>query len=292
MNDQDILLNYLTNACDKIGKLLKYNFDKTIFESDSTNISGDNVKKIDIMAHNIFEEEFKDCKLIGGIASEELEEPIIFDENKPYVLIIDPLDGSSNIDVNITTGSIFSIYKVNDKITNDSFLQDSSKIIMAGFSLYGPSTALVVADNNGVKQYQILNGVLKEYHESIQCPEFGGIFSMNPSNYFKWDPFDRELYSELITFYNQFRYVGSLVAEIHRLLHKGGLFAYPKDNKNADGKLRLIYECIPMAYIISKAGGYGSNGKKNLLKIKPKHLHQKSPLYVGSSAVMKKYIAL
>lgn len=288
MNDIEIILQHLTNACDEVGKLLKYNFDTSIFDTVCINSSGDKVKKIDILAHDIFEEEFRTCSLIGGIASEEKEEAIIFDENKPYVLIIDPIDGSSNIDINVTVGSIFSVYKSNDKITQKTFLQNGKNIVCAGYSLYGPSTSLIFAHNHKVMQYQVLNGKLELYDDNIIMPNnlHSGVFSMNTSNYFRWSQNVKMLYSELLSNHTVFRYVGSLVAEVHRTIKKGGFYAYPGDSQNQNGKLRLVYECFPMAYIIEAAGGICSNGIKRMLDVVPCTLHEHSPLFLGSKVVM------
>jgi len=288
MNNTDIFLKHLTSACDKIGKLLKYNSDKTIFDETVVNASGDMVKKIDVLCHNIFEEEFRNCSLVGGIASEELDEPVIWNENGLYVLIIDPLDGSLSANLNITVGSIFTIYKSNGKITKETFLQNGSKIFCAGYSLYGPSTSLIFAHKNKATQYQILNGELKKYKDKLTILDnfYDGIFSMNASNYFRWDKKDQQLYAELISNFKVFRYVGSLVAEVQRTIMSGGFYAYPKDSKNTNGRLRLVYECIPMAYIIKCAGGLCGNGEKSLLDVKPKELHEKSPIYFGSYSVV------
>lgn len=287
------IMECIVTACDRISNVLRYNLDATIFNYVSTNLSGDKVKQIDLLCHNIFEEELKKSNLIGGIASEECDDVIIFNEKNKYIVVLDPLDGSSNIDINITTGSFFTIYKVNKKITKESFLQKGYSAICAGYSLYGASTSLVIATKNNVEQYQLINNKL-ELYKQIKCPENGknNSFSMNSGNYNKWNEFNQSLFNNGISNHNSFRYVGSLVAELHRTLLNGGMFIYPGDDKNQKGKLRLLYECIPAAFILTNAGGMASNGDENILNIEPKSLHEKSPLYIGSygeNSLMKHY---
>ena len=216
-----------------------------------------------------------------------------------YVLLFDPLDGSSNIDVNISIGTIFSIYKrvspPGKPGTVEDVLQQGMHQIAAGYVVYGSSTILVYSTGHGVHGFT-LDPSFGEFllsHQNIRIPKKSKIYSINEGNYKYWHPglkkYIKYLQEEDTTTERPYssRYVGSMVADIHRSLLYGGIFMYPADSRNAMGKLRLMYECNPMAYIIEAAGGRASNGKQRILELKPKSLHERTPVFIGSEYDVK-----
>ncbi len=261
------------------------------------NIHGEDVKKLDVYAHETLINAMNHGGHLCVMASEE-EENLIYipTENKigKYVLLFDPLDGSSNIDVNISIGTIFSIYrrksKGNGPGTIEDCLQKGTEQVASGYIVYGSSTILVYTTGNGVYGFT-LDPAVGEFllsHDNIRIPTKGKIYSINEGNYLYWD----DGLKKYIKYLQQHdketgrpysaRYVGSLVADFHRNLIYGGIFMYPRDNKNPNGKLRLIYECNPLAFIVEQAGGKASNGYQRILDIEPKELHQRVPLFIGS----------
>ena len=262
------------------------------------NVHGEQVKKLDMFAHDIMIRALDHTGHFCVMASEE-EEDIIHIPAKhkigKYVLLFDPLDGSSNIDANISIGTIFSIYK---RITPDDTpgtledcLQPGYKQEAAGYIVYGSSTILVYSTgHHGVHGFT-LDPAFGEFilsHEDIKIPEKGRIYSANEGNYLKWPQGVKNYikYLQSHTFDEkpyQARYVGSMVADLHRTLLYGGIFMYPSDLQHyASGKLRLMYECNPMAFIIETAGGRAIDGKKRILEIQPTKLHERTPVYMGS----------
>jgi fructose-1,6-bisphosphatase I len=263
-----------------------------------TNIQGEEVQKLDEFAHHILINFFSYRGQIAAIGSEEAEEiiPINLQSGK-YILMIDPLDGSSNIDVNIPIGTIFSIYKrekIGGQLTAEEFLQKGEKQLAAGYVLYGASTMLVYTTGNGVNGFT-LDPQIGEFfltHPEIKIPVHAKYYSINDSD---WHNLSGALQNYLTDIHNRAasnanplstRYVGSLVADLHRNLLKGGIFIYPPTNKKPTGKLRLIYEANPVAFIIEQAGGAATNGQENILALQPQDLHQRTPLYFGSSLEM------
>jgi fructose-1,6-bisphosphatase I len=231
------------------------------------------------------------------MASEE-EEDIIHIPDKfkigKYVLIFDPLDGSSNIDANISIGTIFSIYRRTSSDgkpgTLHDCLQQGMNQVAAGYVVYGSSTILIYTAGHGVHGFT-LDPSFGEFilsHENIRCPEKGSIYSINEGNYKYWHPglkkYIKYLQEEdkLTGRPYSSRYIGSMVADIHRNLLYGGIFMYPADSRHPDGKLRLMYECNPMAFIVEAAGGVAVDGTKRILEILPESLHQKTPIFIGS----------
>jgi fructose-1,6-bisphosphatase I len=265
------------------------------FTGDS-NVHGEKVKKLDIFAHDMMIRAMDHGGHLGVMASEEEEDiihiPSHFKTGK-YVLLFDPLDGSSNIDANISIGTIFSIYKrisTNGPGTLEDCLQPGSKQVAAGYIVYGSSTILVYTAGHGVHGYT-LDPSFGEFilsHENIQIPSKGRIYSINEGNYKYWHPglkkyikYLQDEDEETGRPYSS-RYIGSMVADIHRNLLYGGIFMYPADSRNPHGKLRLIYECNPVSFIVEAAGGKSSDGKNRILDIQPENLHQRIPIYVGS----------
>lgn len=271
-------------------------------DAGTTNVQGEDVKKLDIYANNQFLGVLRHGISCAGIASEELEDIVAFDDpvsvNSKYICLFDPLDGSGNIDVNVSIGTIFSVYRrVTEKgkpVTLQDFLQPGREQVAAGYIVYGSSTMLVYATRRGVNGFT-LDPSIGEFtmsHPNITAPEFGRIYSVNHGNFFQYE----EGVKEYITAcqkkdktnggpYTQ-RYLGSMVADVHRNLIKGGIFMYPGTTDKPNGKLRLLYECNPFAFILEVAGGKATNGKERILDVIPHKLHQRSPFFVGSSGMM------
>ncbi len=264
----------------------------------SVNIQGEEVKKLDHYANTQFLGVLKHGISCAGIASEEMEDPVSFTDpismNSKYVCMFDPLDGSGNIDVNVSIGTIFGIYRrITERgipVRTEDFLQPGNRQVAAGYIIYGSSTVLVYATTNGVNGFT-LDPAIGEFslsHPHIKCPQSGKLYSVNHGNFFQFSSGIRDyitLCQEKGTRdggpYSQ-RYIGSMVADVHRNLIKGGIFMYPGTTERPEGKLRLMYECNPMAYIVEKAGGIATDGFQRILEKVPESLHQRSPLFIGS----------
>jgi len=261
--------------------------------TESKNIHGETQQKLDIYANEKIIEFLKHTGVVYSMASEEMDNALIFEEGN-YALVFDPLDGSSNIDVNVSVGTIFGIYKKTSEGV-ESLLQKGNKLICAGYVIYGSSTMFVYTTGVSVNGFT-LDRSIGEYflsHPDIKIPEHGKIYSINESNYYRWS----KGIQEYVNFIKQhperqytLRWVGTLVADFHRNLLKGGVFLYPEDAKNKNGKLRLVYEANPMAFIIEKAGGAATDGKERILDIQPENLHQRVPLIIGSKYEVDKYV--
>jgi len=262
-----------------------------------SNVHGEQVKKLDVYANEQFISSLSTGGEVCGIASEENEEIIPIDnavsKNAKYVVSMDPLDGSSNIDVNVSIGTIFSIYRrvsLKGPATKADFLQKGTEQVAAGYIIYGSSTMLVYTTGHGVNGFT-LDPSIGEFclsHPNITIPEDGKIYSLNEGYY---DKFPKGLkdyihYCKAVDHGTNrpysLRYIGSMVADFHRNLIKGGLFVYPPTASNPSGKLRLLYECNPMAFVVEQAGGAATDGYKRILEIKPEELHQRTPLFIGS----------
>jgi fructose-1,6-bisphosphatase I len=266
------------------------------------NVHGEKVKKLDMFAHDMLVKAMDHGGHFCVMASEEEEDiihiPSPYKVGK-YVLLFDPLDGSSNIDVNISIGTIFSIYRrvspQGKPGTVTDVLQQGMYQVAAGYVVYGSSTILVYTTGHGVHGFT-LDPSFGEFllsHENIQIPKKSKIYSINEGNYKYWHPglkkYIKYLQEEDKSTDRPYssRYVGSMVADIHRSLLYGGIFMYPADSRSPQGKLRLMYECNPMAYIIESAGGKASNGKQRILEIKPSSLHERTPIFIGSDYDVK-----
>jgi fructose-1,6-bisphosphatase I len=239
----------------------------------------------------------------AGIASEELDDYVAFEDtvsrNSKYVVCFDPLDGSGNIDVNVSIGTIFGVYRrVSPKgsiATKEDFLQKGTQQVAAGYVVYGSSTMLVYATRRGANGFT-LDQSIGEFtlsHPDIKCPPKGKIYSVNHGNFFQYDKKVQRYIDSCQKKdksnggpYTQ-RYIGSMVADVHRNLIKGGIFMYPGTIDKPKGKLRLLYECNPFAFIVSVAGGKATNGIQRILDIQPTELHQRSPLFIGSKDMME-----
>lgn len=271
-------------------------------EQGNVNIQGEVQQKLDVIADEQFIAAFKAGGEVCGIASEENGCFVAFDTETSkagkYVVLFDPLDGSSNIDVNVSIGTIFSIYrrisKVGEPATIEDMLQKGTEQVASGYVIYGSSTMLVYTTGKGVNGFT-LDPSIGEFclsHPNIKTPEVGRIYSINEGN--------RKVCEEGVRKYMDYcqeedkttgrpysgRYIGSLVADFHRNLIKGGIYIYPSIPSAPNGKLRLIYECNPLAFIVEQAGGKASNGDERILDIQPKKLHQRTPFFIGSPKMM------
>jgi len=274
---------------------------------DSKNVFGENQKKLDVYA----DEQFISALRSGGeccfVASEEQEEGVVLTDtgvskNAKYIVCIDPLDGSSNIEVNVSVGTIFSIYRrkseVGEDLTEDDILQTGVEQVAAGYIIYGSSTMLVYTTGKGVNGFT-LDPSIGEFclsHPNMKIPSAGKIYSINEGNYVKFP----QGIKNYIKYCQQedkntnrpytSRYIGSMVADIHRNLLLGGVFIYPETSAQPYGKLRLMYECNPIAFIIEQAGGKATTGTKRILEIKPTELHQRVPAILGSTDMVDKVL--
>lgn len=264
--------------------------------SGAENIQGEQQMKLDLYANEKLKAALKARGIVAGIASEEEDEIVIFEgvENGKYVVLMDPLDGSSNIDVNVSVGTIFSIYRritpAGTPVTEEDFLQPGSQQVAAGYVVYGSSTMLVYTTGCGVHAftYDPSLGLFCLSAERMTFPEAGYTYSINEGNYIrfpqgvkKYLKFCQEEDKATSRPYTS-RYIGSLVADFHRNLLKGGIYLYPSTASHPQGKLRLLYECNPMAFLAEQAGGKASDGKNRILDLVPETLHQRSPFFVGN----------
>ncbi len=266
------------------------------------NVQGENVKKLDVFAN----EQFIAALSVGGeccaIASEENEELIPIEseqsKNAKYVVAMDPLDGSSNIDVNVSVGTIFSIYRrvsLNGPGTMEDFMQQGTEQVAAGYLIYGSSTMLVYTTGKGVNGFT-LDPSIGEFclsHPNMKIPSKGKTYSINEGNYIhfpdgvkKYIKYCQEEDKKTNRPYSS-RYIGSAVADIHRNLIKGGIFIYPTTSSSPNGKLRLLYECNPLAFIVEQAGGKATDGFKRVLELKAHSLHQRTSFFIGSSEMVE-----
>ena len=272
--------------------------------SGEENIQGEAQQNLDVFANDHFIQAMVDRGEVCGVASEEEDDFIAFDNeisrNGKYIILMDPLDGSSNIDVNVSIGTIFSIYRrispIGEKATLEDFLQPGTEQIAAGYVIYGSSTMLVFTTGSGVNGFT-LDPSIGTYclsHPDMRFPETGKIYSINEGNYVKFpdgvkkyikycqvmDPDTDRPYTA--------RYIGSLVADFHRNMIKGGIYIYPSTASAPNGKLRLLYENNPLAFVAEQAGGLATDGYRRIMEIKPEQLHQRTPLFIGSVNMVEK----
>lgn len=258
--------------------------------TNSTNVHGESVKKMDIYANDVMISVFKQSGLVYRLASEEMENPYYILENRStsrYSLLYDPIDGSSNLDINMSLGSIFAIRQdeQTDEGSDSDLLQSGRKQIAAGYILYGPSTVLVYSIGKGVHSFT-LDPSLGEFiltKENIQTPSHGSIYSVNEGNFWQWE----EAFRQYIRYVHQTegytaRYSGAMVGDFHRILLQGGVFLYPGTVKKPEGKLRLLYESAPLAFLMEQAGGRATTGNQEILDVVPEKLHVRTPLIIGS----------
>jgi fructose-1,6-bisphosphatase I len=300
------VLNAITKAAVSVSDDLKKAalLENVLGAQGGQNIQGEDQQKLDVIADLAFIEAFKSCGAVTGIGSEENEAFVSFDtetsKKADYVVLFDPLDGSSNIDVNVSVGTIFSIYKrlsMSGESTNLSdFLQPGSEQSIAGYVLYGTSTMLVLSWGAGVHGFTLNpdTNLFMLSHRDMKMPLSSRLYSMNEGNIKECEPGVAEYIAYCQSQENDFngpysgRYIGSLVADFHRSLIKGGIYIYPNVPAAPTGRLRLLYECNPLAFIAEQAGGMATTGRKRILEIEPKALHERAPLFIGSKSMVEK----
>jgi fructose-1,6-bisphosphatase I len=301
------LLHHMSIAAKMVNKKVnKAGLVDVLGESGDVNVQGEDQKILDVFADEQFIAALKASGECCGLVTEENKEQIAFyDEmarDGKYIFCMDPLDGSSNIDVNVSIGTIFSIYRrLSDrgsKAIMDDFLQPGTEQVAAGYIIYGSSTVLVFTTGYGVNGFT-LDPSIGEFclsHSNIKTPEDGTLYSINEGNYLRF-PDGVKQYIKYCQVMDEksnrpytSRYIGSLVADFHRNLIKGGIFIYPETEKDPNGKLRLVYECNPVAFIAEQAGGKATNGKQRILEIKPDSFHQRTPFYTGSRMMVEKAV--
>lgn len=278
--------------------------DEILGAAGNDNVQGEAQQKLDVYANNQFIFALKARGEVAGVASEENDDIIVFDDETglqgKYVVLIDPLDGSSNIDVNVSIGTIFSIYRritpEGQPVNLKDFLQPGRKQVAAGYIVYGSSTMLVYTSGNGVNGFTLdpSLGTFCLSHPEIKIPRTGSIYSINEGNFNHFDEgikqyirYCQETDKATSRPYSA-RYIGSLVADFHRNLLKGGIYIYPGTAKAPEGKLRLLYEANPLAFLAEQAGGRATNGQTNIMDIEPTQLHQRVPLFIGSAEMVQK----
>ena len=299
----------LINSIRLAAKVVNHEVNKAglvdiIGSTGEQNIQSEKQQKLDVYANEKFINTLINRNIVCGIASEEEETFISINSNdkknqNKYVVLIDPLDGSSNIDVNVSVGTIFSIYrrksKIGAEVSIDDFLQSGRFQVAAGYIIYGTSTMLFYTTGNGVNGFTLnpAIGTFYHSHSNVQIPKNGSIYSINEGNYLQFPDYVKKY----IKFCQEeederpftSRYIGSLVSDFHRNMIKGGIFLYPQTAKNPNGKLRLLYECNPIAFICEQAGGLAINGEKNILDIEPNELHERTPFYCGSEKMIQQF---
>ena len=302
------LVGDITIACKKIAHAVnKGALIGVLGSAGSENIQGETQKKLDVITNDIFIAENEWGGHLAAMASEEMDEiysiPAKYPKGK-YLLTFDPLDGSSNIDVNISVGTIFSILRCPEGVTNPTtadFLQPGTKQVCAGYALYGPSTMLVITTGNGVNGFTLDNdiGEFMLSHPKMMIPADTQEFAINMSNRRYWEEPVQRYVEECVKGKDggreknfNMRWVASMVAEVHRILTRGGIFMYPFDTKEAGkaGKLRLMYEANPMSFIVEQAGGVSSTGRQRIMDVKPEGLHQRVPVILGSKNEVERVV--
>lgn len=268
-----------------------------IGEAENSNASGDTVQKLDMYANDKLIECLKNSGECCGIASEENEDflalPSVESKAAKYVVVFDPLDGSSNIDVNVSVGTIFGIYRrksdTKGKVQLEDFLQKGTELVGAGYVVFGTSTILVYSTGSGVNGFT-LDPSIGEFclsHKDIKIPDRGNYYSVNQGYYLKFDVEMRRYIDYCSDLNLRLRYIGSMVSDIHRILLQGGIFLYPNTRKFPNGKLRLLYECNPLSFLVEQAGGKGINTKlERILDMQPVELHQRTSIVIGSPGMV------
>jgi fructose-1,6-bisphosphatase I len=303
-----LLLNNIVTACKEISHLVnRGDLVGVLGSAESENVQGEVQKKLDIITHDIMVNALNWTGHLAGMASEEVDDIIAIPAQYPkgkYLALFDPLDGSSNIDVNLTVGTIFSILRCREGVAPaaEDFLRKGSEQVCAGFVLYGPSTMMVLTTGHGVNGFT-LDQDIGEFiltHPNIRIPEETSEFAINMSNQRFWEPPVQRYIAECLQGTEgprgknfNMRWIASLVAEVYRILTRGGVFLYPLDLRDLSkpGRLRLMYEANPMAFIIEQAGGACSTGRERILDIKPGGIHQRVPLVLGSKKEVERIVA-
>ena len=301
-------LSRIFNSIRLAAKVVSYKVNKAglvdiIGAVGEKNIQGEDQQKLDLYANEIFIQTLINREIVCGIASEENDDFITVQgsddsHSNKYVVLMDPLDGSSNIDVNVSVGTIFSVYRrispIGTPVTLEDFLQPGIKQVAAGYVIYGTSTMLVYTTGNGVNGFTLNPAIGTFYlsHPNMRFPVNGNIYSVNEGNYihFPQGVKDYIKYCQLEEENRPYssRYIGSLASDIHRNMIKGGIYLYPTSSKAPEGKLRLLYECNPMAFIVEQSGGKASDGFSRIMEIVPTALHERAPFFCGSYNMVEK----
>jgi fructose-1,6-bisphosphatase I len=303
LNDIALAAKIVSNDVRKAGLV-----DHILGAQGGQNVQGEEQQKLDVVADEAFIKAFENGGEVCGIASEENDDFVAFQSETAkkgnYIVLFDPLDGSSNIDVNVSIGTIFSIYRrISPNGTEavlEDMLQPGDQQVAAGYVLYGSSTILVYSTGNGVNGFTLDPSIGEFFlsHPEMRMPENGRLYSVNEGNLNDFDPTLRAYIAYCQSKENQTgkpysgRYIGSLVADFHRNLIKGGIYIYPAVPAAPQGRLRLLYECNPLAFIAEQAGGLATDGKNRILDIKPSQLHQRVAFYIGSKLMVEKAMGL
>ncbi|KAH7433225.1 hypothetical protein KP509_07G060400 [Ceratopteris richardii] len=311
-----IVLSSISLACKQIASLVqRAGISNLTGVQGATNVQGEDQKKLDVVSNEVFSSCLRSSGRTGIIASEEEDIPVAVEESYSgnYVVVFDPLDGSSNIDAAVSTGSIFGIYRpteeclanldddengaLNQQAQNCivNVCQPGSNLLSAGYCMYSSSVIMVLSVGNGVYGFTLdpLYGEFVLTHNGIKIPSKGKIYAFNEGNYQLWDDKLKKYIDDLKDPgptgkpYSA-RYIGSLVGDFHRTMLYGGIYGYPRDKKSKNGKLRLLYECAPMSFLAEQAGGKGSDGHRRVLDIHPEEVHQRVPLFIGSTEEVEK----
>lgn len=301
-------LSRIINSIRLAAKVVNYKVNKAglvdiVGAAGEQNIQGEDQQKLDVYANEVFIQTLINREIVCGIGSEENDDFITVagsdnSHNNKYVVLMDPLDGSSNIDVNVSVGTIFSVFRritpVGTPVTMEDFLQPGINQVAAGYVIYGTSTMLVYTTGHGVNGFTLNPAIGTFYlsHPNMKYPEKGNIYSINEGNYVHFPQgvkdYIKYCQSEDGDRPYTSRYIGSLVSDFHRNMIKGGIYVYPTTSKTPSGKLRLLYECNPMAFIAEQAGGKASDGYNRIMEIQPTALHQRVPFFCGSKEMVEK----
>jgi|TARA_B110000914_G_scaffold33077_1_gene25899 fructose-1,6-bisphosphatase I len=290
------VVDSITTTCKNIAERLRGGALSGLYGSaEQENVQGEIQKKLDVISNDLLKQALLANRSVAGIASEEEDDAIAGNADGQYLVTFDPLDGSSNIDINVTVGTIFSVLALPDdctEVTTDSFLQAGRRQIAAGYVLYGPSVILAITTGNGVAMYNLgADGVFYQTEDQIQVPESTEEFAINMSNQRFWQAPMQTYVNDLLLGEDgplgkrfNMRWIASMVAEVHRILTRGGVFMYPYDSRDPSkaGKLRLMYEGNPMSFLIEQAGGASSDTQKPIMDVEPHHIHQRVPVILGS----------
>jgi len=301
-------LSRIINSIRLAAKVVNYKVNKAglvdiVGAAGEQNIQGEDQQKLDVYANEVFIQTLINREIVCGIASEENDDFITVagsdnSHNNKYVVLMDPLDGSSNIDVNVSVGTIFSVFRrvtpVGTPVTSEDFLQAGIHQVAAGYVIYGTSTMLVYTTGHGVNGFTLNPAIGTFYlsHPNMSFPEIGKIYSINEGNYVHFPQGVKDYLKYCQTEEGDrpytSRYIGSLVSDFHRNMIKGGIYIYPTSSKAPNGKLRLLYECNPMAFIAEQAGGKASDGFNRIMEIQPTELHQRVPFFCGQKEMVEK----
>ena len=290
------VVDSITITCKNIAERLRGGALSGLYGSaERENVQGEVQKKLDVISNDLLKQALLANRNVAGIASEEEEQAIAGNAEGQYLVTFDPLDGSSNIDVNVTVGTIFSVLALPEnctQVTTDTFLQAGRKQIAAGYVLYGPSVILAITTGDGVAMYNLgADGDFYQTEDQIQVPETTKEFAINMSNQRFWQAPMQNYVNDLLLGEKgplgkrfNMRWIASMVAEVHRILTRGGIFMYPYDSRDPSkaGKLRLMYEGNPMSFLIEQAGGASSDTQMPIMDLEPNHIHQRVPVILGS----------